>query len=567
MKSKSVNAAMRVIQAVNREVDQSFYAEFATGQPMTGLPQVSEDETRERGQKAREMLALIQTIELESLPHELAISVLVARQLFEKNAALGEHYWHVHDLAGAFPGMFSMTSYSGGFVLNMIHQGLARQPLEHSGDCDRYLGLVEDYARLVKQMRERTVGQAERGLRINRLQLQQARVLLGAMGQAAGQALPVSPDRLEGIAGRDAFSEELDRRIRTSVLPAYQELVDYLDQDYEGAAPEAVGLCSLPGGDEVYAALIPMHLTLDMKAEEVQAAGHARMARIGERMAELRTLMGEGSESEFHAKLRSDRRFIAESAQEVEDRFNRYLRRIEPEMKNYFHELVEAPYAPKPLPDELSASMTFGYYDVPRKDKPEGHYLFNASNLEEKSQAWAGSLIYHELIPGHHFQLSKVRESDDLIGFRGKVMFTAYAEGWAEYAAGLAGEMGMYEDPLDEYGRCITDAFLTSRLVVDTGMNAFGWSLEKARAYMKEKTFFSEYEINSETLRYSSDIPGQALGYKLGDTKILELRDRVRQARGAAFDIKDFHDLILDVGSIPLTALEWHVEQSIRKEA
>ena len=126
--------------------------------------------------------------------------------------------------------------------------------------------------------------------------------------------------------------------------------------------------------------------------------------------------------------------------------------------------------------------------------------------------------------------------------------------------------MGMYEDPLDEYGRCITDAFLTSRLVVDTGMNAFGWSLEKARAYMKEKTFFSEYEINSETLRYSSDIPGQALGYKLGDTKILELRDRVRQARGAAFDIKEFHDLILDVGSIPLTALEWHVDQSIRKE-
>ena len=211
--------------------------------------------------------------------------------------------------------------------------------------------------------------------------------------------------------------------------------------------------------------------------------------------------------------------------------------------------------------------MTFGYYDAPRTDKPEGNYFFNASKLEEKSQAWAGSLIYHELVPGHHFQLSKARENKDLTGFRGKVMFTAYAEGWAEYAATLAGEMGMYEDPMDEYGRCITDAFLTSRLVVDTGMNAFGWPLERAREYMTDNTFFSEYEINSETLRYSSDIPGQALGYKLGDTKILELRERAKDALRDKFDIKAFHDVILDVGSIPLTALEWHVDQYIAAES
>ena len=211
--------------------------------------------------------------------------------------------------------------------------------------------------------------------------------------------------------------------------------------------------------------------------------------------------------------------------------------------------------------------MTFGYYDGPRKDKPEGHYLFNASKLEEKSQAWAGALIYHELIPGHHFQLSKVRESEDLTGFRSKVMFTSYAEGWAEYAATLAGEMGMYDEPMDEYGRCISDAFLTSRLVVDSGMNAFGWSLQQARDYMTQNTFFSEVEINSETLRYSSDIPGQALGYKLGDTKILELRERAQKALGNRFDIKEFHDVILDVGSIPLTALEWHVDQYIASES
>ena len=186
--------------------------------------------------------------------------------------------------------------------------------------------------------------------------------------------------------------------------------------------------------------------------------------------------------------------------------------------------------------------------------------------LEEKSQAWAGALIYHELIPGHHFQFSKVKENKNLTGFRGKVMFTSYAEGWAEYAATLAGEMGMYEEPMDEYGRCISDSFLTSRLVVDTGMNAFGWSLQEARDYMTENTFFSEFEINSETLRYSSDIPGQALGYKLGDTKILDLRQKAMDALGNKFNLKDFHDVVLDVGSIPLTALEYHVDRYIAEE-
>ncbi len=566
MQDRSIGAALKVIEAINRDVDSNFYNQFMSGRPLLSLPQISEADTVERAEKAAEMLELIESIEFGTLPHDLAISVLVARQQFEKQRVLGKHYWHVHDLAGAFPGMFSMTAYSGGFVLNAIHQACARQPFAHSGDLDRYLGLVEDYARLIDQMCERTKGQAERDIRLNKPQLAQARAMLGGMSQAAGSALLVDSDRIATVHGRDGFAKELDRRVTDRVLPAFAALGACLDDDYEAAAPDAVGLSSLPGGAEVYEDLIPMHLTMDLSAQEVHDAGHERMARIKTRMAELREVMGEGTEADFHAKLRTDKRFIAKTPQDVEDNYNRYLRRIEPEMLNQFNELVEAPYAPKALPAELADSMTFGYYDAPRKDKPEGHYLFNANKLEEKSQAWAGSLIYHELMPGHHFQLSKVKENKDLTGFRGKVMFTAYAEGWAEYAAALAGDMGMYDEPMDEYGRCITDAFLTSRLVVDTGMNAFGWPLERAREYMTENTFFSEFEINSETLRYSSDIPGQALGYKLGDTKILELRQRAKDALGDRFDIKAFHDVILDVGSIPLTTLEWHVDQYIAAE-
>ena len=566
MNDPSLSLALRGCNAIDKELDNNFYSAVMSGKPLDRLPQIAEDSTIERGERADKYLKLIDEIDLEAVPHDLAISVLVAKQEFLKTSTLGKHYWHVHDLAGAFPGMFSMTAYSGGFVLNAIHQACAIQPFEHSGDLDRYLGLVEDYGRLIRQMLDRTRGQAERGIRINKPQLAQARAMLSGMGQVAGSALLVDSDRIAGVSGSDSFAAEVEKRLNKSVLPAFDSLSGYLDSDYEAEAPDAVGLCSVPGGAEVYEALIPLHLTMQMSAQEVHDAGHERMARIKARMAELREIMGEGTAAEFHKKLKVDKQFIAESPDEVEANYNKYLRRIEPEMLNHFNELVEAPYAPRALPAELAESMTFGYYDAPRPGKPEGYYLFNANKLEEKSQAWAGALIYHELIPGHHFQLSKVKENKNLTGFRGKVMFTSYAEGWAEYAATLAGEMGMYKEPMDEYGRCISDSFLTSRLVVDTGMNAFGWSLQEARDYMTENTFFSEFEINSETLRYSSDIPGQALGYKLGDTKILDLRQKAMDALGNKFNLKDFHDVVLDVGSIPLTALEYHVDRYIAEE-
>jgi len=209
--------------------------------------------------------------------------------------------------------------------------------------------------------------------------------------------------------------------------------------------------------------------------------------------------------------------------------------------------------------------MTFGYYDAPQKGRAEGIYFFNAKNLTSQSLFNLAALTYHELLPGHHLHLSTQQENKALHPFRTYSSVNAYNEGWAEYAATLAGEMGLYEAPEERYGRLVMDAFLTSRLVVDTGMNALGWSLAQAREYMRERSGMTQAEILTETVRYSCDIPAQALAYKLGDTKIFALRDRMSAALGPAFTIKNFHEAVLSPGAIPIPELEWHIDHEIER--
>jgi uncharacterized protein (DUF885 family) len=178
----------------------------------------------------------------------------------------------------------------------------------------------------------------------------------------------------------------------------------------------------------------------------------------------------------------------------------------------------------------------------------------------------AAALIFHELVPGHHFQVAIQTENPVLPGFRREFWSTAFGEGWAEYASELAGEMGLYGDPWDEYGWLAADMFLAVRLVVDTGMNAFGWSRERAAEYMAEREIETETQIATETLLYAVDMPGQALAYKIGSAKIRELRERAERELGEGFDVRRFHDAVIGSGGMPLGVLEEHVEWWIERE-
>ena len=210
--------------------------------------------------------------------------------------------------------------------------------------------------------------------------------------------------------------------------------------------------------------------------------------------------------------------------------------------------------------------MTYGYYQAPTASDPRGYYFYNGSRLKDRSLLNAAALVYHELVPGHHFQMSLQLENGDLPSFRRESRWTAYTEGWGEYASSLAGEMGMYDDPYDRAGRLMMDAFVSTRLVVDTGMNALGWTRARAVAYMKENTLESDGQIATEVLRYSCDIPGQALAYKMGSEKIRELREKAGRELGSAFDVRRFHDAVLGSGPLPLAVLERHIDWFIEAE-
>ena len=220
-----------------------------------------------------------------------------------------------------------------------------------------------------------------------------------------------------------------------------------------------------------------------------------------------------------------------------------------------------APYGVKRLDPSLEGSKTFGHYNPPTPQEERGLYYYNGSKLDERPLITAGSLIYHELIPGHHFQVALQMENEDLPQWRSEVAFhSGFTEGWAEYGSSLMMEMGLYETPLDEYGRLASECFFGNRLVVDTGMHAMGWTLEQAREASRRNTLMSDLEIQTETLRYSTDLQAQALAYALGAAKIRDLRERAKSELGDAFDLRAYHRTVLENGSVPLSVLEKHVD-------
>ncbi len=525
-----------------------------------GLPRVSPEEAARKSAVARDLLARIDRLDLAALPAELALTVEVARSRAMTWAREEDWYWTVFDPSGVgFFALFAATAYSGGSMLSGALASLQRFAFAEAADGDRYLALVADFARLVDQLAERTRGQTARGVRMPKVQAAQAAPLLERLKAHSQAALAVAESRLTGIES-GGFAAEVVRRLATRVAPAFDAFIAEVGPDYVAAAPDTVGMAQYPGGAEIYAALVKSHTTLDLKPEGVQEIGFARMAAIREQMAEAIAADGfDGDARAYRASLDADPRWRASDAEGVTAFFQTYIDRIKPKLAENFAFGPKATYGVRPLPAALEAAMTFGFYDMPKPDRREGYFMFNAANLTKAGLYNLASLAYHELVPGHHFHISTQQENEALHPLRTHSFVNAYNEGWAEYAATLAGEMGLYASPAERFGRLVMDAFLTCRLVVDTGMNALGWSLERARDYMRENSFMPETEILSESVRYSCDIPGQALAYKLGDTEILKMRETMRAALGNRFDIKDFHAAVLRPGGLPLPLLAAHV--------
>lgn len=525
------------------------------GLPISRLPDVSLAGAEARADNARRMLDRLEPLAAAGIGEEDQLSIEVLERRLRFDAGASRNYW-----LG-----FDVTPYAS--PLGDVHAALRASPLRTRADADRYLALLSKYPTFVGDVRVRLLGQAERGIRLPKDELATARTYLsGATG--ASSPFAVEDARLSALspAEASAFRQSLAPRAAAAER-ALLELAALLDERYAAQAPDAVGLSQYPGGRAAYETLVKLHTTLDVTPEEVHRIGLEEVARTLARMAEVRKRLAyTGSAADFREAVRKNPRFVARTADEVGDRLMSYIARIEPKVDAFFPRRPKAPYGVKRLEAEREPGMTFGIYEPPSPAEPRGLYRFNGSRLEDRSLLTAGPLIYHELVPGHHFQVALQSENETIPPFRRQLWDTAYVEGWGEYASALAEEMGMYSDPYDLYGRLSMDMFLAVRLVVDTGMNALGWPRAKAVQYMRDHLMESDTQIASESLRYSVDIPGQALAYKMGSRGLRELRLRAETALGPRFDVRRFHDCVLGSGSLPLSALGRKVDAFIAKE-
>jgi uncharacterized protein (DUF885 family) len=528
------------------------------GLPIEELPDLSEARARADAQFGAAILEKLRGLREHELSHQESLSLAMLRAEAGDLAESARDWWLT----------FPVTPYAS--PLRVVHQAFTGWTFRDPNALERYAALLTRYAAFVRQMEEKLHAQAKREIRLPKGEIELVVLIYrAAIAEPSESLFFVSPERLEAAPEQDRapFTRRVESLIASRINPALESLASYVTGDYATKAPAAVGLAQYRGGKAYYRQLVRRHTTLDVTPEEVHRLGLSEVDRLNRELEEVRVAVGfAGSLAEFRRHLRADPRFVPSSPEEIGERLLAAQKRIEPKIPLYFGQTPRAPAGIRRLASTLEASMTYGYYQSPTAADQRGYYYYNGSSLAGRSLLNAAALIYNELVPGHHFQRSLQHENRDLPSFRREAGWTAYTEGWGEYASSLAGEMGMYEDPYDRAGRLMMDAFLSARLVVDTGMNTLGWSRARAIEYMKANTLESDTQIATETLRYSCDIPGQALAYKMGSARIRELRARTERELGAAFDVRRFHDAVLGSGPMPLAVLERHVLWFIETE-
>jgi uncharacterized protein (DUF885 family) len=380
----------------------------------------------------------------------------------------------------------------------------------------------------------------------------------------------LQPARTEHAGWSDAdtraFGHDLGSAVTDVVRPAFERYRAFLADGAlaAGRGDAAVGLAALDGGAEMYRSLARAHTTTDLSPEELHAMGLAEIERLDEELRGLGgTLLGARDLPDTLRRLRSDPELHFTSREEIVEVASSCLARANAATPDWFHLLPDAPCEVVPMAAHEEEHSTIAYYRDPATDGTRpGQYFVNRSHPETRPRYEAEALAFHEAVPGHHLQVALAQERTALPAFRRHSLSTAYVEGWGLYAERLADEMGLYSADIDRIGIASFDAWRASRLVVDTGMHAFGWPRSRAIAFMTEHTALGENNIANEVDRYIS-WPGQALAYKVGQLELLQLREAAQARQGARFDIRRFHDAVLGPAPLPLAVLRRVVEREL----
>ena len=396
--------------------------------------------------------------------------------------------------------------------------------------------------------------------------------ITGYLSETAEQSLFAKPFD----AMPDSISEEQQTELRADALqviqevinPAYQEFAEFFEKAYGPACRRGVGLSSLPGGREAYDQALRYYTSLETDANSVHALGLSEVRRIRWEMEDIiEEVNFEGDFAEFLNFLKTDPRFYAKDEESYLNHAAWIAKSIDGRLPRYFARLPSNPYGISVIPAHVAPKATTAYYQPGAGDGTRsGQYFLNTYNLSSRPLYELPSLTLHESVPGHHLQISFQGENKSLPDWRRFYYFHAFGEGWGLYSEFLGEEMGVYTTPYERFGRLIYEMWRAVRLVVDTGLHAFGWSRDQAIEYMLENTGLTQANVIAEVDRYIT-YPGQATAYKHGELKIKELRRRAENTLGGAFDLREFHLQVVSGGSMPLTLLDARIQRWIDAQA
>ncbi len=503
----------------------------------------------ERDARRGEFLAALATIDVTSLSTEdkLNHSMLVRRlQSKRKRHELGLHLMNI-SMRGGPQQLFTTAEYT---------------PFETEQDFRNWISRLRAVPAVLEQNRELL----EEGILQNRVQ---ARVVLERVPAQLDKLITANPElnpfykpfkSLPASLSADLI-QELQQAAKSAIsnqlVPAYSEFLDFFVSTYLPASREKPGIGSLPGGEDIYRFVAQDFTTTSMSPEEIHEVGKREVARILLEMESVKKAVSfKGDQHQFNQFLRDDPQFYYDTPEALLEGYLATAKRIDPQLVKLFGVLPRTPYGIKVISEETAPDTTTAYYMQPAADGSRaGYYYVNLYKPEVRPKYEMEVLTVHEAMPGHHLQIALAQELDNLPMFRKVSGITAFVEGWGLYSERLGYELGLYKDPYSRYGQLTYDMWRAVRLVVDTGIHYFGWSRQQAIDYFMANAGKSEVDIINEIDRYIG-WPGQALAYKIGQMKILELRARAEQRQGSDFDIRAFHDELLNAGAIPLDALE-----------
>jgi len=454
--------------------------------------------------------------------------------------------------------------------MNGIHTSLADLPLSVPFDSVKH---YEDYIarlHLIPRVLSQTTEVLRAGMKDNLMPVRFLIEKLPAQCQGIIDADPfLTPTKKypAEISAEDQkrLTQEITAAIEKDVIPAYKAFAAFVSTEYAPHGRTALAVTSLPDGEKRYQNDIYGRTTTRMSADEIHQLGLREIERIQAEMTVIAKKEGFADLASFRASLKTNPKYIPTSADQILDDFRHYIAQMEPKLPQLFTLLPKSPVTVEAIPAFQAAAATHYVTGTPDGKRP-GRVVVATAKFAERSLINDEAIAYHEGIPGHHMQLSVQQQLTGLPKFRLHGLgFNAYTEGWALYAEELGKEVGFYQDPVSDYGRLSSELFRAVRLVVDTGIHSKGWTRDQVVEFFRKSGAVDEPSIQSETDRYIA-WPAQALSYKLGQLKIRELREHARKELGAKFDIRTFHDEILDGGTLPLDMLEARTDKWIAQQ-